>query len=1077
MAESEIPISKTKIILPRRRVDLLSRSRLLDILNERLDRRLIIVSAPAGYGKTSLLIDLAHQSELAFCWLNLDPLDTDPQRFLAYLIAALEERFPQFGRRSRSVLNGLTGIEEGLEPLLVTLVNEIHDEIPEHFVLVLDDYHFLDGAAPIQSFINRLVRLMDDNCHVVLSSRTLPELPDIPLLVARDDVGGLDLSDLAFRSDEIQALLAQNRQTALSDEEARRLVEATEGWISAIQFADLKLLRAGKSPFQRPHALGVSVFDYLGRQVLDQQPEELQRFLLRTSLLEEFDAALCEAVLAPLFPKPPDWSAMLETVRQKNLFALPVGANGQWLRYHHLFRDYLEQQFRTAHPNEVELVLERLAEVREQHAEWEAAYHLRKQLGDVQALANLVERAGTTMYLNAMLTLESWLSDLPPSVIAQRPGLLSLRGLIAHMRGHAREGVQLLEEAIGKLQGKGDLAALALAHVRRGHAYRFLGSYAEAIQDAVGTIKITAEKDDMRGTYAEGLRLRGLCLFRQGHTLQAVEDLETALDIHVRINSAATIPDLLMETAMVQAALGEHRKAKAAYEKALEIVRRSQNPFVLANLLNNFGVLHYQLGEYENASQAFEEGTLFARQCGYKRMEALISISMGDLYSEIEDFEIAAQNYLRAQNLTQQLGDRFLTHYLMIAEANLDLLKRDPARARGILERASTAIRASDSSYEYGHLQLALGRLALQDGDAGQALAALADAKRCFAEDGREMESIWCSVWLAAAHCRQGETRAAVEEIGNAAQSPGQINHSAVVAARQAGDWLDVLRNDRDARAPLRGLYERMDRLDDRLPGIRRQLRRMARTLEIPAPTLTIHAFGRTQVWVNGRLVSAKDWQTQAVRELFFYFLAMNKPVTKEQVASVLWPDTSDPARLRLRFKNEIYRLRRAVGQNTILYEDEYYQLNPLIDHEYDVESFEAYVDKAKSAALPSERMSFYRKAVDLVGGQFLEDIGAVWVAPERERLQQTFISALLSLAKLYFEDGQTAPALQVCQRIIDQESTSEAAYRLKMHIHRRLGDKAALIRTYRDCEENLQDVFGMPPSDETKDLYRKLVS
>ncbi len=330
--------------MPARRPELLSRARLLDILYGRLDRRLIIVSAPAGYGKTSLLIDLAHQSELTFCWLALDALDSDPQRFISYLIAAIAERFPHFGGRARSVLNGLTSFEEGRESLLVTLVNEIHDEIPEHFVLVLDDFQFLDGVPSIQAFINRFVQLMDESCHLVLVSRTLPEIPDIPLLVARDEVGGLDFSDLTFQPEEVRALFAQNQRVELSDQDTGKLIEATEGWIAAIQFADLERLRDGQDPFPARHGVGASVFDYLGQQVLEQQTKDVQVFLLRTSLLEEFDASMCEAVLAPLYPEPPDWPRMLEIIRQKNLYALPVGTDGQWLRYHHLFRDYLQVQ-------------------------------------------------------------------------------------------------------------------------------------------------------------------------------------------------------------------------------------------------------------------------------------------------------------------------------------------------------------------------------------------------------------------------------------------------------------------------------------------------------------------------------------------------------------------------------------------------------------------------------------------------------------------------------------------------------------------------------------------------------------
>ena len=180
MTAPDISIGKTKVIMPARRPELLSRARLLDILYGRLDRRLIIVSAPAGYGKTPLLIDLAHQSELTFCWLGLDALDHDPQRFISYLIAAIAERFPHFGGRARSVLSGLRSFEDGQEFLLVTLVNEIHDEIPEHFVLVLDDFQFLDAVQPIQAFINRFVQLMDRAAIWCSSRGRCPRSPIFP---------------------------------------------------------------------------------------------------------------------------------------------------------------------------------------------------------------------------------------------------------------------------------------------------------------------------------------------------------------------------------------------------------------------------------------------------------------------------------------------------------------------------------------------------------------------------------------------------------------------------------------------------------------------------------------------------------------------------------------------------------------------------------------------------------------------------------------------------------------------------------------------------------------------------------
>ncbi len=1077
MALSEVPISKTKILVPRRRAEVLTRRRLLDILYERLDRRLIIVSAPAGYGKTSLLIDLAHQSELPFCWLALDALDRDPQRFIAYMIAALKERFPGFGRRSLAALNGLTSLEQGMEPLLVTLVNEVHDDITEHFALVLDDFHYMDEAQAVYAFVNRFVQLMDENCHLILSSRTLPELQDIPLLVARDEVGGLDFSDLSFQPEEIQGLLAQNQHIHLSEADAQRLAQETEGWITGLQFADVKHLQAGAGAFPARSATGVSLFDYLGRQVVENQPEELQAFLLRTSLLEEFDAELCAQVLGPLYGEPQDWSRLIETILQKNLFALPVGANGQSVRYHHLFGDYLQQRYRHEYPEEVEPTLRRLAGFNDSRGDLEAAYQLYKDLGDTSAMADLVERAGTPMYQKALLTLERWLNELPPSLVRQRPGLLSLRGVVATMQGNASEGTELLSRAISQFRHASERAKLATALVRRGHAHRLLGKTKEAIADEDEAMQLTENRDDLQWIYADALRMHGLILYRQGHTQAALGDLDRALDICTRINDTATIPLLFMETGMAQAAIGTYNEAQTSYQKALEIWRREGNLLLQANLLNNLGFLHYQLGDYEKSAQTFEEGLLCARQSGYKRMEALISISMGDLYSEIEDFEIAAQNYRRIGELVEQLADPFLINYLAIAEANLALLKREPARARLILDRAHKGVAASDSAYEHGHYQLARARLALQEGRNSMAVEDLAEAKSCFLQDGREMETIWCGLWMAAAYCRTGRAAEAASEVRAILDTPNPIKHSAIVAARQAQDWLECLRNDRELRPLLRGLFEKADRLDDRLPGIRRQLRRMTRTIDVPTPSLTIHAFGRGQVWANGQLVSAGEWQTKAVRELFFYFLAMNKPVSKEQVASVLWPDTLDPARLRLRFKNEIYRLRRAVGQDAIQYDDEYYQLDPAIDHEYDVESFEAYLSKAQAAPAAGEKITYYKKAIALVIGDYLEDIDALWVTPERERLRHASLAAQLTLAELYLKEGQYADGLQVCQRILSLDPTEETAYRLKMQMHGRLGDRAALIRTYQTCEEKMRDTFGQAPSQETQAVYQKLIA
>jgi len=1073
----EIPISKTKIILPRRRTELLTRRRLLDLLYETLDRKLVMISAPAGYGKTSLLIDLAHQSDLPFCWLALDPLDREPQRFIAYLIAALTERFPQFGNRSASMLNTLTSLDDGMERVLVTLVNEIYDEIQEHFVLVLDDFHLLDEVRSIQYFVNRFVQLVGENCHLILSSRSLPELSDMTLLVAREQVDGLDFSDLSFRPEEIQALLSQNQQIHLSDEDARKLVETTEGWITGLQFTDVDLVRSDGTSFRPSHGVGVSVFDYLGQQVLEHQSDALRVFLLRSSLLEEFDIPLCEAVLAPLYSEPQDWSKLLETIVQKNLFVLPVGANGQWLRYHHLFRDYLQERFRREYPEEVKPILERLAQFNETRGEWEKAYQLYKQLGDVNALADLVERAGIPMYQHAMLTLDSWLKDLPPSIAQKRPGLLSLRGIVESAKGNISEGVILLNSAINKFRRQNDTRGLALALVRRGNVHRRLGNYKNAIQDADAAALLTENSDDLQWNFADALRIKGLSSYRQGQIAQSAKYLEQALDIYTSINDAPSISMLMLETGMIYAAMGNYKHAKTSYEKALELARQTGNLWSQANLLNNLGVLHHQQGEYEQAYHSLEEGLLCAQRSGYKRMEALILIGLGDLYAEVEDFELAGKHYRWVGSLVEQLGEGFLIDYLALANVNLVLIQGDVSRAHDILEQVRTSIKSSDSNYEIGLYHLMQGRLWLIEGKSQKAILELEESKKYFAENELNREKIWCSLWLAAADLQAGKQPSAREEIKTVLHDTNQTNNFTVIVARQVRKWLENQKNDPEVKPILRNLFEKVYLLDGRLPQVRRQLRRLTHVIAAPTPSLIVHAFGRGQTWSNGQPIPINQWQTQSVRELFFYFLAENRPRTKEQIGEVLWADVSEPAKLKLRFKNDIYRLRRVVGQDVILFENDHYRFNSSMDYEYDVEAFEAYLARAKSVPVTAEQIAFYQKALDLVHGKYLEDIDSTWVWPERERLSQEFISASLKLAELYFKQGQNPKALQVCQRSLEYDATFEATYRLMMQIYHRMGDRASVVHVFETCEQIMQRIFDLPPSDETQKLYHHLIS
>lgn len=1059
-----IPISKTKIIVPSRRPELLSRPRLLDGLKSLLDNKLILLSAPAGYGKTSLLIDLASHVEMPVCWLSVDPLDRDPQRFIAYLIASLAERFPRVGTTSRNRLTRLNSMEQDAESILVLLTNEIYDQVEEDFLLIIDDYHLLDDVPVISGLVNRFLGLVVENCHVILSSRTLPSLPDVTLMVAREQVAGLSHVELAFQPGEVQALYAQNYRQRLSDETAREFVTQTGGWITGMVLSNLPGM---------PRVSGVDAFAYLGQQVLDQQPEHIREFLLRTSLPEEFNAEFCGMVLGPLHPDPPNWYDLMSFILEKNLFALPLDSDGRWLRYHPLFREFLRTRLKEERPHEVRPILERMVKAYEKLGEWEKAYYTCRQLNDPEALADVVEKAGVPMLQNALVTLEGWINSLPPSIVQTRPGLISLRGPILAIKGDLQGSRELLDTAISLYRKGQNISGLVPALIRRANTLRFMGNYAASLENINEALQLAGRDASLQYYYAEGLRLKGLNLYRLGESRQAVEALEHSLSLYSAMNEDSRIPLVLMETGMLQLAVGNVDSARNSYQKALAVKQAESDLFTQADILNNLGVLYHQIGEYELASETFESGLVCARKSRNRHAESLILSGLGDLYSEVDEFDAAAQAYRQAELAAGDLAG-FIRNYLIVARGNLALARENLGEADAILRKNRRKFKTSPSAYERGLWLLFEGRYCLFRNDPRRAIPLLEECRSLFLKSRHDLELQLSTIFLSAAHCQGGEPEKAVTVIQEILADGTSLDHTLLVSLYKVSRWLKQLQGNPLVGRQLGGLLEKTQRIRNKLPMIRRNLRRHASFIQVPSASLVIRAFGNPEVSVNGKVVQMSDWRTQSVRDLFFYFVYSQEAVTKEQVGAALWPEIPTNQALKARFKNEIYRLRRAVGRDAIIFEDEYYRFNHQLEYEYDVEAFDSHIVRARKTSNTNTRIEHLRKAVDLVHGPYLADTDAEWTIPERERLWHAYETALDELAYLYLDTGQLENCLLICQKTLKRNRFQETIYQIEMRAYSILGDRSAVARCYRACQAAVAEL-GLVPSAETERIYREL--
>jgi two-component SAPR family response regulator len=603
------------------------------------------------------------------------------------------------------------------------------------------------------------------------------------------------------------------------------------------------------------------------------------------------------------------------------------------------------------------------------------------------------------------------------------------------------------------------------------------GKYDVSLKDVDEALELAETDLSLQPLYAEALRNKGLNLYRLGQSRSAISELEHSLLLYRELKETGSIPFLLMETAMVYAAVGSVEQAKISYQEALKILQVEKNLFLQADTLNNLAFLYHQVGEYELAVETYESGVECARGSHNQHAEALILTGLGDLYSEIEEYEAAGQAYEQAETVAAGLSGVFISNYLVLARANLALAQGDIENSSKIMRSFRKYLKLNPSLYERGLWALLEGRIHLLKHATKKAISLLQEAKDCLTQDGRESESQWCLVWLMATYEQADQRENARSQFRELTAMRNKSTHALLITLHQASSWLKVLTSDPEIGRSLAGLLDKSYRLGERILSVRRAHRRHAQSIQLPAASLTIRAFGRAEVSVNGRVIPMSEWRTKSVRDLFFYFLFRQEALTKEQIGETLWPETEDPQALKARFKDEIYRLRRAVGRNVIVFDEVYYRFNRTLDYEYDVEAFESYVTRARRSRDGNRQIEWYQKAVDLVQGPYLNEVDALWVISERERLRQIYDEALEELAQLYLNGNQLNHCLAICQLALNQNRYNELIYQFEMRAYAALGDRAAIARCYQACKTVLKEGLGILPSRETEILYQDLTA
>jgi ATP/maltotriose-dependent transcriptional regulator MalT len=1083
----------SRLIPPRLPRRWLRRSRLDQLLAAVADHPLALVVASAGYGKSSALASFAARGGWPTAWYSLGDGGEDPHTFLLHLIYALRMVAPQVGQRSLNLLaSGISG-PHAWRQVLDTLANDLVLTLDDETILVIDDFHAVDEYPAIRELLDGLIQRRLPRLHIIVATRRRPQLTCLPILAVRGELYEIGENDLAFTTEEIADLFADTYERPLHNNETQSLVEQTGGWAIALQLIWQSTQQtAAETPQQlidifpaqslteptRRSASHEALFAYLAQDVLAHQPAEIQRFLLRSAVLNELCPADCDAILLET-----DSATQLRQLYQRGLFLTETG--NRCYRFHPLFRSFLQTEA-ASKLDEWEALHRRAASYfRANGAGEKVLYHL-LAINDVEAAA-LELKNWTQPWLDAgrFVTLIAWLDQLPAAMLNRYPILLIARG----------DATRLLSRFDQAHRAYADAATAALQ----------LNDLNLGAQALIGQARIGL--DTVQPALAEPFLRQALQLLPREHPLRAAI---WQLRVEQRVNFGRAdqaerllrtvqrrYPDLPPISEQLRARIlvrqGRLSEAwqilKAEYQSQTTDQERPAGVHRETSLQLAF--VAAQLGLPEEGLRYAKHGLDDARRLGSPLTEALAYTRIGhtlQLLPQPNPTEIV-QQYLQAIALSDSLGvARFKTEaYLGLAL--LYGFNGDLSAARAAHQEALAAVAASGDRWVHALIWVAQAAIEITC-NSPEAAQTLDNAEQIC----RQLRDRYCTTLLALWRTIHAQ------RTGNTAQAlkyaPQLIRH-----VQQHGYDSLVLNNT---------LFGPSDRM--MLPAVLLAARAVEPTHQTaqrllahgypaiasddnpqnyhPGFTLRIQTFERLRVWRGLAEIEPREWQRKKAQQMLGLLItSRNRWLLRDQICDILWPGDS-PSDAETQFKVTLNALNSALeplrpprtAPFYIRRQGGAYRFAPPDGVWIDVAAFEAHLLAATTRLAHGGEheialaQSELETAVALFQGDYLTDnLYEEWTRDERERLKARFVEGATQLAELYADQKRFVDAIRLCDLVLSHDRCWEDAYVLLMQLYARQGNRRQAIAAYERCVRHLNEQLGVEPLAATRKIYEAI--
>ncbi len=1034
----------------------LPRNALFTRMRDFLERRLILIQAPPGYGKSTLVAGFCQEVDQPACWLRLSAADQDVVRLANLMTVSLTGRFHRLrGRLDLEHPPGSTA-----QSLATGIAEGVQEAVPEPFLIVLDDVQWINRSEPAVEFLDLLLKALPESVTFVIASREIPRI-SLPSLVMDGEVGGLGPLDLALEEQELAELVQGKLDLDLDLPSLQDLHRRTGGWIMGALLFAIDPERNARASFLPDYKGPTSFF---AEAVVAQVSEELREFMLESAVLPKMTAQSCDAVL-----ERPDSEARLGELMRRGYFITAIQTEPRSYEYHPLFRSSLIEIMELGDPERLQHLRHQAAEHFADEGAVEDAFELYTSAGSMEAAARLAEESAQDLFSQGRLTtLKSWAGSLHEARVDSPNLLLTVATLSCDLGQFEEAETWLSRAAVPFDPGEADPDLLARARYVEGHLALQRGEPALALRmgEEVQSL-LPPEQDPQVLRRSAALRLRAMAMYQLGEDLEQAERLaQQATELLNGTEHRYTYAQALMDRATIHIARGRGLEAYEASQRAHEELLELEAPLPLTISFNNLANLAHAHGRYNEALDLFEEAIKHARRAGSLRYEASVLLGQGDVFNDLGLRFQAGDLYGEGLRTARRVGVSSLVGYGYLQTCQLHRRAGNTDLARDWLEQA-----AEQAGPYTGEETLEMHAAALQIGeDAAQArtrLERLGDRTEVGLTAQNRTLLAYC---LALATLVEAGEQAAAEPLRKALDTADRQGTLQVLAGELSHDErLLILAQTAFPEDPL------VDQLQHRLDFmrlVRRSYERRSEPHIYEDVNLLVNALGSGVIRFEGQQVTDLP---PLPRQLLFY-LVDKQPVARDHILETFWPEV-DPERQVSSLYTAVHTIRRKLGDRAVDIDGSLYYLYPNWSIRYDALEFERSAHIAQAVPKGDPRRPFaLDETISSYQGSFLPEFAENWVLERRRELEALLLDLLTDHAEAAEAAGQLERAAHSLQRSLSIDPLRDDLHLRYMEALADLGRRSEIITHYHKYVRRLDSELGVEPPPEARRFYQEQI-